>query len=92
MANSSFESWAYEEQEEYLYQPAMEAPEGLVSNLDDPPQETSLGFSVTVACTVIAGLALLLRIYSYAFFRRRLALQDRECHLVVMYMLLLFAN
>ncbi|KAK7214073.1 hypothetical protein V2G26_021251 [Clonostachys chloroleuca] len=76
MANSSFESWAYEEQEEYLYQPAMEAPEGLVSNLDDPPQETSLGFSVTVACTVIAGLALLLRIYSYAFFRRRLALQD----------------
>jgi hypothetical protein len=91
MANSSFESWTYEEQEEYLYQPAMEAPEGLVSNLDDPPQETSLGFSVTVACSVIAGLALLLRIYSYAFFRRRLALQDREYSFtVVTHMLPLF--
>ncbi len=71
----------------------MEAPEGLVSNLDNPPQETSLGFSVTVACSVIAGLALILRVYSYAFFRRGLAFQDREYSFtVVRYLFPLFTN
>ncbi|KAJ4397790.1 hypothetical protein N0V93_002027 [Gnomoniopsis smithogilvyi] len=52
------------ELEALLASPAMEAPEGVTPDFDNPPNQNALAWFVTTFCMVIATACLLVRLYS----------------------------
>jgi hypothetical protein len=50
-----------------LNQPALQAPNNVTPNFDDPPNNNTLADGITFACLVLTTLALLMRTHSWVF-------------------------
>lgn len=64
------------EQEAILDGPALRPPPGVVSHLDDPPNNNGLAIGVTTACLALGTCFALVRAYSRLFCVKRLFVED----------------
>lgn len=80
----NFESLPLEQQEQMLNRPALEAPEGITYNFENPPNHNSLALAVIVISTVIVTVSGLLRLYSRVFVSKKLFIEDCKLPLLLM--------
>jgi hypothetical protein len=56
--------------------PAMEPPEGVQPNFEDPPNHNELGFATVTPAFTVAAIVVLLRVYAKVRIIKRLDLED----------------
>lgn len=59
-----------------LSQPALDAPEGVTPDFDNPPNENGLAWFVTTFCMVIATICLCLRAYARLWLTRKVQIEE----------------
>lgn len=59
-----------------LFQPALEAPEGVIPNFDNPPNENGLAWFVTTFCMVAATICIGLRAYAKLWITRKVQVEE----------------
>lgn len=65
-----------------LASPAMQAPDGVTPNFDNPPNENALAWFVTTICMVVATIFLCLRLYAVTWKTKELRVEEGKAPLV----------
>ncbi|KAK6700743.1 hypothetical protein SNK04_010680 [Fusarium graminearum] len=58
--------------------PALAPPKGEVSNLDDPPNQNCLAYTVLILCAVITTICFLLRAYGRVYLLKKFQTEESE--------------
>ncbi|EQB58540.1 hypothetical protein CGLO_01210 [Colletotrichum gloeosporioides Cg-14] len=69
-------SLSSDELEDLLASPALEPPEGVTPNFDNPPNQNGLAWAVTTACMVIATLCLFVRCYARLWIEKKVRIEE----------------
>ncbi|KAI1394175.1 uncharacterized protein F4822DRAFT_39584 [Hypoxylon trugodes] len=64
------------EQQIILNGPALQPPDGVLPNFDNPPNRNALGIGITTLCLSIWTIAFLLRAYAKIFCMRKVEIED----------------
>ena len=78
------------EVEALLAAPALEAPEGVTPDFENPPDRNDLAWFVTTLCLVVSTICLLIRAYARTWREKRLHKEESKCG--QFYILLLYTN
>ncbi|KAI1078660.1 hypothetical protein F5B20DRAFT_546833 [Whalleya microplaca] len=71
-----YASLSPEQLEERLNGPALQPPNGTISNFDHPHNNNALGYAVVSVCLTLGTLAFLTRVYSRIFCLKKLEIED----------------
>lgn len=66
------------ELEALLAAPALEAPEGVTPDFDNPPDRNDLACFVTTLCLVVSTICLMIRAYARTWKEKRLHKEESE--------------
>jgi hypothetical protein len=58
--------------------PALAPPKGEVSNLNDPPNQNGLAYTVLIICAVITTICFLLRAYGRVYLLKKFQTEESE--------------
>lgn len=64
------------ELEALLAEPAMKAPNGVIPDFDDPPNENGLAWFIITLCMIVATVCLLLRAFARVYLQRKVQIED----------------
>lgn len=70
-----FQSLSPAQQQKFLEGPGLTPPNGKF-DLDNPPNENSIGYAVVTVCLVVSALQFFLRLYARAFYLKKLSAPD----------------
>lgn len=71
-----FSALSPEQQQDFLNGPSMKAPEGITSNLIDPPNHNGMAIAASVTCVAVVLICVSLRAYSRLVVAKKVMLED----------------